>query len=660
VKIAGIKTYLLFGFFFLGLLTVNGQRIEIDRLERDFKGSFSGRKAYELSQKMIQLDSTYYVGHFFEANYRYERASDKRGYESAIKSLVKAVELLEKDFPRALKRTTEIRAYIDRYQFQRKYVVLIYFLSKSYENIDKPAEAIKVVRRLQNRDFVFNFGINPYSNISWIYLRNRMYSQEKYEFLKPTIEENLEMASKYADSIKTSDKQNQWFLNTYWPDNANDALLSYYHYKNIIYSHQIKIDSAEYFSEQLRKYDRLSYNNYGNLQFIQAKYQKAEEAYDSAREEDNYEEKSVKEFDYMQSAIKIFQNDLSSSKTIVETSISNLGNAPGFGWNNIALSRAHYYSGDLKKSKEFRDKAANFKEIHVNSTWGEVAYDRNTLLYKYLYHKKSINEIKFRDQDYWYKPKKLYDISKHHFKQENAHLLLTSELSADPERFIGYYNLFASENNIFFDEIWELIKYFNPDYFIEIFENKLKEDERERVHKYFNYFIGQFHLENESYDLAIKEFESVLDNEFLDKTNEKLLIARINEALSKAYAEKGNMESAHEHLMSFYTNFPQLVPYSDLKMKFNLEVVNKTWTPEEEDIIEELKDCNIEWVENDLNWPTLKVNFTENEKNKSIVYEVEVDNEIRFEGNVNTETLEHPGQFIVFRVFGIDLESIND
>nr|WP_321233894.1 hypothetical protein [uncultured Psychroserpens sp.] len=656
MKIASIKIYFLFGFFFLGSLAVYGQRIEIDRLERDFKGSYSSRKSYELSQKMIQLDSTYYVGHFFEANYRYERASDKRGYESAIKSLVKALELLEKDFPRSLRRTTEIRAYIDRYQFQRKYVILIYFLSKSYENIDKPNEAIKVVRRLQKRDFVFNFGIIPYNNISWIYLRNRMYSPEKYEFLKPTIEENLEMASKYADSIKTSDKHNQWFLNTYWPDDANNALLSYYHYKNIIYSHQIKIDSAEYFSKQLEKYDRLSYNNYGNLQFIQAKFQEAEESYETARENDNYEEKSVKEFDYMQSAIKIFQNDMPSSKAIIEESIQNLGNAPGYGWNNIALSRSYYYSGDLKKSKEFRDKAANFKEIHVNSTWGEVAYDRNTLLFKYLYHKKSINEIKFRDQDYWYKPKKLYQISKHHFKQENAHLLLTSELSADPERFIGYYNLFASENNIFFDEIWELIKYFNSEYFINIFQKKLNEDERERVHKYFSYFIAQFYLEDGDYDKAIKEFESVLENEFLDETNEKLLIARIHEGLSKAYDEKDNTTSANDQLLAFYMNFPQLLPYSDLKMKFNLEVVNKTLTSGEEDIIEDLKDCNIEWVENDFNWPTLKINITEKEKKQVIVYQVEVANETKFEGRLDTENIENPGQILAFRAFGINLE----
>jgi hypothetical protein len=655
VKIASIKINLLLGFFFLGMLATHAQRIEIDRLEREFRGNFSSRKAYELSQKMIQLDSTYYTGHFFESNYRFFRASDKRGYEAAIKSLEKAIDLLEKDFPRKLKRSTNINVYINSYLFQRKYAFLVYLLSQSYQYVDKPEEAIEVVRRLQKRDFVCNFGVNSYSTISWIYLRNRMYGPEKYSFLKASIEENLEAASKYADSIKNSDKHNKRYLDQWWPDYANDALTSYYHYKNIIYSHQIKLDSAEYFSKQLEKYDRLSHNNYGNLQFIQAKYNEAEDSYNKARQRDNYEEKNIKEFDYMQSAIKVFQNDLSTSKSIVETSINRLGTAPGFGWNNIALSRAHYYAGDLKKSKEYRDKAANFKEIHIGSTWGEVAYNRNTLLFKYLFHKKSISEIKFRDRYYWYKPKKLYQISKHHFKQENAHLLLTSELSADPERFIGYYNLFASENNIFFDEIWELIKYFNSEYFIKIFEEKLQDDERERVHKYFNYFIAQFHLEDGDYDLAIEKFENILESEFLDASNEKLFVARINEGLSKAYAEKEDVALADKYLKAFYTDFPQLVPYSDLEMKFNFEVLNKSLTEEQEAIVEDIKDCKIEWVENDSNWPTLKINITKKEDKQLVNYQVEEDGEIKIEGSLDFNT-ENLGQLIVFRAFGIDLE----
>lgn len=656
MKVASIKIYLFFGLFFVGMFAGIAQRIEIDRLEREFRGKYNSRKAYELSQKMIQLDSTYYVGHFFEANYRYFRASDKRGYESAIKSLAKTVDLLEEGFPRALRRSTNINVYINQYQIQRKYVFMIYYLGKSYENIDKPGESIKVFQRLKKRNFITNFGINPYASICWIYMRNRMYSPEKYAFLKPTIEENLQIASKYADSTKNSDRYNKRYLRMWWPDLENSALLSYYHYKNIMYGYQFKLDSAEYYSKKLKKYGRLSTNNYANLQFIQAKYPEAEDNYYKARLDDNYEQKSIKEFDYMQSAIKIFQNDITSSKSIIQESIKTLGVAPGFGWNNIALSRAYYYAGDLEKSKEFRDKAANFKEIHINSTWGQVAYDRNTLLFKYLYHKKSINEMKFRDVNYWYKPSKLYQLTKHHFKQENTHLLLTSELSADPERFTSYYNLFASDNTMFFDEIWELIKYFNPDYFIDIFKNKRSKDERDRIQKYFTYFIAKFHLENEDYDLAIQEFEKILTDEYLDAKTEKLLIARIHEALSVAYNEKDNTADSDEHLLAFYNNFPQLLPYSDLTMKLNLELESNTVSEEKQAIIKELKNCNIEWVTNDTNWPTLKISFAKKEKKELLNYQVVMENATRFEGSLDLKDIKNPGQLVMFKAFGIDLE----
>lgn len=652
---ANIKKCLLICLLFLSL-PVLGQRIEIDRLDREFRGRYATRKGYELSQKLIQLDSTYYVGHFYEAKYRYFRASDKRGYEAAIESLEKTLDLLQENFPREIKRSTNIQVYVNRYFIQRRYAYLIDHLRKSYQYVDRPGEAIKATRRLQARDFVCNFGVDTYAAYCWIYFRNRMYGPEKYDFLKPTIEENLRIASLFSDSIKNSQKHNQRYLNDWWPDFAQHAQVRHYHFKNMIFSRELKVDSAEYYSNELRKLDQLSFNNYGNLQFIQAKYHEAEQSYLEARDEDNYSWKSIKEFDYMQSAIKIFQNNLDSAKSIITESIKYLGTAPGFGWNSIALSRAYYYAGDLKQSKLHKDKAANFREVHINTTWGAVDYDRNALLFEYLFHKKSINEIMFKDKYYWYKPSSLYEISKHYFKKESTHLLLTSELSADPERFMSLYNLFASENTIYFDEIWELIKYFNPDYFIEVFKRKLATDEREKVHKYFDYFIGQFHMENESYEEAIRQFDKVLRSEYLDDHYEKLLIARVHEALYKAYSAIENESSADENLRLFYQNFSQLLPFSDLEMKFNL-VSKPNLNPAQQTILDELKTCNIEWVQNNPNWPTLIIDFVESERGSLLAYKVMVNGALKFEGNFNLKGTEHPGQLVAYGIFGIKLES---
>ena len=629
------------------------QRIEIDRLERDFEGNFRDREAYELSQKFIQLDSTYYTGHYFEGLYRYFRASDQLGYQSAIPPLKNAIRYLDKDFGRALRRTTDIRVYINTYQLQRKYAALIGLLEKCYQYTGQPDKALKVLRDLVKKDFVFNFGVDPYATISWIYHRNRTYSQEKFPFLKGSIEANVREASKYADSIKIVDRRNNRFVRQWFPNFATSSDGNYFHYKDIIYSYLLRVDSAEYCAGNLRRLNYLSKNNYGNLQFIQAKFDDAEENYIQARQSDNYQIKSTKEFDYMESVINIFKNDLGQAKSLIDNSMDMLGPTPGFGWNNIAMSRLLYYSGDLEASKKYRDKAANFKELHINSTWGKIQYDRNTLLFQYLYHKQKINELIFRDRYYWLKPNTLLDLAGHYFKKENAHLLLTSELSANPERFLVLYNIFSSENTIFFDEIWELIKDFNPDYFIELFEEKLSEDIRPGVAKYFNYYIAKFHLEDGDEESAITYFQKILEDETLNPEYEKLLIARTYEGLSIAFNKLEKSEESESFLLKFFQTYPQLVPFSALKMRFKLETNNALFSEEEQLIIDDIREFDIDWVEsaNDK-WPTITVGFEENDGPK-LAYRVEYEGEVIRESAINIEKYERPGRLLIYRAFDI-------
>ena len=84
------------------------------------------------------------------------------------------------------------------------------------------------------------------------------------------------------------------------------------------------------------------------------------------------------------------------------------------------MARVLYYAGDMEESKAFADKAANFKELHINSTWGKVQYDRNTMLFQYLYHKQRMNEIKFRDRNYWMNFSALVDLAGHLFQERKC------------------------------------------------------------------------------------------------------------------------------------------------------------------------------------------------------------------------------------------------
>ncbi len=643
--------------FFLYAIYSWGQRIEIDRLERDFRGSFKDREAYELSQKFLQIDSTYYTGHYFEGLYRYFRASDKLGYQQAIKPLKKAIYYLEKDFYRQLRRSTNISVYINTYQYQRKYAVLIDLLEKCYQYTAQPEKAIETVRKLIKKDFVFNFGVQPYATLSWIYHRNRTYSQDKYPFLKPTIMDNVLTASKYADSILITNRKNKRYVSQWFSNYADGPEGSYYHFKDIIYSYLLKVDSAEYCASQLERLNRLSKNNYGNLQFIQANYEKAERYYDIARNEDGYRYKSTKEFDYMQSVIKIFANKLEEAINIVANSIDLLGPTPGFGWNNIAMARANYYSGDLEATREYAGKASEFKEVHINSTWGKLQYDRNILLFEYLYHKQKINEIKFLNAGYWFDLSDLKDLVYHYFKKENAHLILTSDLSANPERFLVLYKIFSSENTLFFDEIWEVIKNFNADYFIDLFTEKRAKDRRPGIIKYYDYYIAKFHLEDGNYDLAVSSFQNILEDPTLEPEYEKLLLGRVYEGLSVAFDQLDMSEESNNFKLKFYETYPQLVPFSSLEMNFNLVIENKSLSDGQEKIIDKIKNSSVNWsnsVNND--WPTLYIQFVEGGTDE-ISYAVETNAQKKFEGKLAFKENDSRFKQLLYKAFGITLES---
>ncbi|MEP5612041.1 MAG: hypothetical protein ABJP45_07310 [Cyclobacteriaceae bacterium] len=653
---SSIQTFLFISLFFFAS-ALEAQRIEIDRLERDFTGSLRSREAYELSQKFIQIDSTYYTGYYLEGFYRFLRASDILGYKLAIKPLKKSLELLEKDFPGQLRRTRDIQSYIGVYELQRRYAILCDFLSRCYSHVGELDKSVVVVRKLIDRNFAYNWGAEPYARLSWIHHKNRVYTTDKFDFLKPTIEENVRLASKYADSILISNRKNYAFISQYIPTGFDPTEGNYFHYKDIVFSYLLNIDSAEYCAQNLKRLDRLSYNNYGNLKFIQARFDEAEQHYDRERGIDGYQQKETKEFDYQESVINIFKNELDKAKAIVQNSMDILGPTPGYGWNNIAMARVLYYSGDMEESKAFADKASNFKELHINSTWGKVQYDRNTMLFQYLYHKRRMNEIKFRDTNYWLDFDALVDLAGHYFKKENAHLLLTSELSSNPERFLVLYNIFSSENTIFFDEVWELIKDFNPSYFIQLFENKLATDQREGILKYFQYYIAKFYLEDEHPARAIDRFESILDDPTLDDEYEKLLIARVHEGMSEAYEALDNRSEADRHLINFYNTFPQLVPFSDLKMKMKLEAPAVGDDEMVNSILSELESFDVEWVEEEGSWPVANVSFDEVEQGLSVKYEISSsDQSTSLTGAFNVNKYEDPATELMYRLFGIKRE----
>ncbi len=74
----------------------------------------------------------------------------------------------------------------------------------------------------------------------------------------------------------------------------------------------------------------------------------------------------------------------------------------------------------------------------------------------------------------------------------------------------------------------------------------------------------------------------------------------------------------------FYNTYPQLVPFSESTMSFFLKISNTNKSNYSKKIIQELKACNINWLDNKntKKYPTVHINFLVENKIHYISYKV--------------------------------------
>src|SRR6476661_3054330 len=73
----------------------NAARYEIDT--KRIGVNFYDKDALPRSREFIRLDSTYYVGWYYEGMYKYDRAADYPGYKNCIEPLKKSLLLFERN-----------------------------------------------------------------------------------------------------------------------------------------------------------------------------------------------------------------------------------------------------------------------------------------------------------------------------------------------------------------------------------------------------------------------------------------------------------------------------------------------------------------------------------------------------------------------------------
>jgi hypothetical protein len=583
------------------------------------------KDALPRSREFIRLDSTYYVGWMYEGIYKYERSADYLGYRFAAVPLRKAFDLLEKDYGSRLKNMYSSFMYYEANRSRMSDLFeIVYALQNCYNSIEMPDSTMAMLDRIEQFHFQKDyFGV--YNERAWTYHRNRFFTSEKFSFLKNSVEENEEMAFRCCYHQLDLIQQNK-SVNDYWygPQQSEDDILSVEHNLALLHCYNKNYDSAEYHYQRLIAGNRIVWGNYANMQHEIGNIDSAITYYSMPQDA---REHALSEPDYYLPEIFIYGARTKDAISMVRDKIESSGSTPGFGWYNIALARSYLYDGQLDSAGFFLDKAQNFKELHLHTTLTQSQYEFTINLLRVQLLDKKMDEVKFLNKGWWYSPGSLYDLVSLKVQKLMMEYVVVNELANNPERQRIVYDLFCGESTVSYDEIMYLLKDFNSPYFRKRCNYSKENDKRIRIRKYFKLFSSKLKQQDGDDGDANLEADSLLQEVFaqqgnqLDTVNEKLFLARTYEILAGTTGEDDKAAEHDRYLGNFLDEFPQLVPYSNLPVKMKLTVAGNDDAVTKQ-VMEDLKDCNIDWVESGSNIAVANVSFARKGKNYQVLFNV--------------------------------------
>jgi len=627
------------------------QRSEIDgkRIGEDM----NSEDALPRSREFLRTDSTYYVGWMFEGAYKYNHAADYIGYKNAAVPLERALSLMERDYKKALStRTDNLLVYMPIYKFQVDYTMIAYYLMNCYSNTDQPDKVYKLLRRVMHWNFQRDYIMDCYNFLAWTTHRNRFYTSAKYSFLKNSIDENERLANRYLDSgMRRIEKNMVLNSHIFQPGYETGEKMSVYHYKNILYSYQLNIDSAMYYFDLMRAGGRLPHNNYANFLGVCGDFRTAESEYKLASMQDAGD-KRLLEWVYYSSILDIYKGEPKTGSELLKDEIKAAGSTPGYGWYNIALARCMMYDGQISESERYAERAAEFKELHIGTTLGQVQYDFSTQLIKLLDKENEREMLKFEHRNWWYNPDVLTRMAGLLSEKYVEQFLIINQFAENPERDRVIYKLFSTESTVSWDEIWYLIHDFSTQFFIDHFKKEDANDTRKYIHKYFKLFVARLEMQQGKYSEAKKELDDLLRDPNTDADYEKLFTARIYEAEAGCAKEKDDNTAYNEWLYRLYCLYPQLVPFTGMQANMELHVSGTI----DKDVESNLKSCNVNWVTNSsIPAAQAYVIFTGSGNKKDITYYVldNVGNYIVPKQSFAWHGADETGKLLAYRLFNI-------
>lgn len=650
----------LFCILFTGPILTSGQNSIRQQIDSERDGSFLEDKTYEKARGFIRKDSTYYVGHMLEGAYLFFRANDELGFRKAIPPLQKALDKIENDFDPLLRmRTNNYALYSANYRYHYDYGLITYFLSRCYQNVEQQDKAMEVLYHIRDRNFQMEINMDSYNTMAWIFHRNRVYTSKQFPFLKNSVKENVMAANQYLDSaLRKIQNDFQYNNGLYDPKYLNRLYLSTYHYKAMIHDYLLDIDSANYYYDMLIQNGAYSSNNYAEFKLAMGEMEQAEMFFEEAAQRESSPEKTTKEYYYMRGTLATYRGHPEMADSLLSDVLQKQGSTPGYGWHCIGLARAQHFEGLTAESQDRANKAARFQELHIGTTWGQEQYNLAVASLNYLNQLQFKKEYWFEHNEwyFWLNPMNWYRWIKFTLEIRHQKMVLASLVAGNPEREQVIYSIFSPENLITFDEVWSVIDGFGNEYFIDIYQKRLQTDKRPRVKKYFRYFLGKLYLAEGKEKTAIDYFKQVLNDPDVDDPYQRLLVARVYEGLAKATGGR----AAAEYTQLLYNEYPQLVPFTDLTMAFQLHLEGQP-SKEENKIVDDLKNTSIEFT-NQPGLPIISLSFEQRGEVLHVSYSIYNERKVLQKGSLRIEQADRnmAGKLIAYRLFGIQKTKIGE
>ena len=542
-------------------------RYEIDAKRIDV--TISDKDALPRSREFIRLDSTYYVGYYYEGMFKYNRAADYLGYKNAIQPLKRSLLLYEKDFRPYLVNLTSFFTIDKKLSDIQQICNALY---DSYSNVEFPDSAMWILEKVHSWNVPFDF-MDYHIKSAWTIHRNRYYLH-KYAFLKNNVNENEDLALSHLYQAKLEGNASSNF------------------YLAIIYNYLQNIDSTEYYYNYLIANGGVSYNNYAHYKNTLGQF--AEAINNFERDKFAFDKRLIESFYFLPT---LYINSGKTVEGIRQTNeiIAQNGSTPGFGWYNIALARSYLYNGQLDSSERAITKAAQFKELHVGTTLGQAQYDFALNVVKMMIVNEKIERVKFFNSYWWLSFSDLIKISQLVGEKFLLRYAIVNQFANNPERQNVIYTIFSSENVIGFDEIYNMIRDISPAYFSKLFKEKVDQEKRPNVKRYMQLFYGNFLYKEGREKSSVKTLEDILYNTLLDTSHEKLFLARVAETLARDYSYERKDEQYNNMLSFCYHEYPQLIPFTGFKI--NATLTSSGFQDDETGkVVKELMACHLNWV----------------------------------------------------------------